>query len=151
MTMAPLQRFQIWPLNLLDSEDVFSETDDGFVDVQVATAPLQEHYQNSQADTKPNAAPSTSSSTSSKTKKKSVSFSLSNDVCIIENKKLLPEEEKANIWYEKKDFYRFKDSCRRIIEWTTSRHHSLNYCSLNPWGHDDLNDEEETKFCMRGL
>ena len=145
MTMAPLQRFhQLWSINLFD--DVYAETDEDFVDLQVATVPLQDHYPSQQPQHSLDTKHSLPSST---TTKKSVSFSLSNDICIIDSKQALSEEEKANIWYDKKDFHRFKDSCRRIIEWVSSSQNQFSF--FGPWDSNQEDDEDTTKYCMRGL
>ena len=146
MTMAPLQRIELWSTlpNLFD--EVYSETDEGFVDLQVTTIPLHDDHYDAHADTTKH---TTTSAARSTTSKKTVSFAMSHDVCIIDNKTCLSAEEKAQIWYDKKDYHRFKDSCRRIIEWISHRHYHYGSFFANQDGND--NTEEETKYCIRGL
>lgn len=153
MTMAPLQRFQLWSQKSFFDD---AETDDDFVDLQVPTVPLQDHDNDHGLETKLTLALQLS------TTKKTVSFSMSNDVCIIENKTSLSEQEKEQIWYDKKDYARFKDSCRRIIEWISHRNHPHQHhqqqlqqqvgSSGRAWEDQDGNEDEgETKYCLRGL
>lgn len=121
--MAPLQRFHLLSQHLFDD----SETDEGFTIVQVPTVPLQLPLAVKPALSKV------------------VHFSDSMDVCMIENKTNFSEEVKSQIWYKKKEFNCFKDSCRRIVDWISNRSHHRH--SFGPFDED----EEDVHYCTRGL
>lgn len=75
---------------------------------------------------------------------KKLRFADSVGVRWIEDKKQFPEEHKAQIWYKKKDFNRFKESCRRIVDWVDSR-------SQFAFGPTMDESEDDFYFCSRGL
>jgi hypothetical protein len=79
-----------------------------------------------------------------RSKARNVTFSHSVKVYHVENKKQYPEEHKSQIWYKKKDFTRFRDSCRRIVEWVSA---SRSIFSFVP----DSDEDEQSHFCSRGL
>lgn len=71
-----------------------------------------------------------------------VRFAESASVKWVDSKKNYPADVKAQLWYKRKDYNRFRDSCRRIIEWISSRDLLI---SLGP------DTDEEEHFCARGL
>ena len=81
--------------------------------------------------------------TKSATPKKTVTFAKSAFVREIDSLKEYPEAVKSQIWLKRKDYNKFKESCRRIIEWVSSREQY----SFGP----DSQDEEDKLFCSRGL
>lgn len=121
--MAPLERrFDDSPRAVFDIDG-----DDGFTFLH-PSHPLQQEDDNTKV--------------SVKTPKKQLRFSDSVIVWWIEDKKAYPDERKGLIWYKKKDFNRFKESCRRIVEWVDSRHQFA-------FGPDV--EEDNSYFCSRGL
>ena len=61
----------------------------------------------------------------------------------VENQTGYSETAKSRIWYNKKDYRQFKDSCRRVVEWISAK---------DPFSVGMIDQEEEhSYFCARGL
>ena len=73
--------------------------------------------------------------------RESVRFA-STEVVWIENRAVYTNEHKEELWYTRNDFYRFKDGCKKIMEWLSNRR------CFDPTFEPDIDD---ATHCTRGL